>query len=280
MKKYYDEFTNYQAMTSSGIEIHLYLDHDLDRVESHLHDFFEVYYLVEGKVQLLIGDQLLTLTQNTIVLIPPGTKHSESILSEKYERLILWLNPWYLTRLSSRKTSLSSCFVSIHSKGYIISSEQFIHNRIVMKLYEILRETHEREFGSDIMKDALVQELLIMFNRSEHHNLSNENESIQEVISYVNQHFTEKLSLDFLCEKFFVSKFHLSRNFEKLTKKSFYNYLLDKRMLLAKQLLLSGSRPTEVSVICGFNQYSNFYRIFLKKYGSSPSQFIKKNNIF
>ena len=78
----------------------------------------------------------------------------------------------------------------------------------------------------------------------------------------INQRYTEEIRLDFLCEKFFISKFYLSRSFEKTTGKSIYQYILEKRMILAKQLLVYGEKPTDIYAVCGFNHYSNFYRAF------------------
>lgn len=50
MKKFYDDYTGYQLMSSSGIEVHLYKNSDLEEVETHRHDFFEIYCLLEGEV--------------------------------------------------------------------------------------------------------------------------------------------------------------------------------------------------------------------------------------
>ncbi len=46
-------------------------------------------------------------------------------------------------------------------------------------------------------------------------------------------------------------------------------------MIMARQLLIGGEKPTDIYALCGFNQYSNFYRAFKKYYHMSPSEFIK-----
>ena len=101
---------------------------------------------------------------------------------------------------------------------------------------------------------------------------------VQKVEEYINLHYTENLTLDFLCNRFYISKFYLSRSFENATGKSIYQYVLEKRMIMARQLLISGEKPTDIFSLCGFGQYSNFYRAFKKYYHMSPMTFLKKMN--
>ena len=49
MKKFYDVYTGYQLMSSSGMEVHLYKNADMEEIETHMHDFYEVYCLLDGE---------------------------------------------------------------------------------------------------------------------------------------------------------------------------------------------------------------------------------------
>lgn len=274
-QKFYDPYTGYQAMLSSSIEIHLYNTEDISSVDVHTHDFFEVYCLLDGHVNFEIEEFRYELCKEDILLIPPGVKHMEEIAEGKYERIILWINPWYLNRISSRKTSLVQCFVTSQSEGYLFKAEPSIRKSIIALLFELIYETHEKEFGYDLMKDSCLQRLLIMMNRYGKLNVMKGKTNIQEIVRYINQHYTEEITLDFLCEKFFISKFYLSRSFEHATGKSIYQYILHKRMVMARQLLVYGEKPMDIYTICGFKQYSNFYRAFKKYYQMSPKMFLK-----
>lgn len=56
MKKFYDDYTGYQLMSSSGIEVHLYKNSDLEEVETHRHDFLKyIVFWKEKYVLKLIG---------------------------------------------------------------------------------------------------------------------------------------------------------------------------------------------------------------------------------
>lgn len=282
MSRIYDEYTGYQAMLSSSMEIRLYKNKDMEALEEHFHDFFEMFFLVEGKVSFRIGEKEYTLGSEDILLLPPGVPHREVPGGGYYERVVLRLNPWYLNRLSTRRTNLASCFVSAEGRGYRMTFEPFVRNRIRAILFEILCETRENEFGKDILIEAELKRLLILLNRSQSLNVNSyeteerdSGKNIQVVLQYINQHYTENITLDFLCEKFYISKFYLSRRFEQLTGRSVYQYILERRMIMARQLLTFGERPSDIYTLCGFLNYSNFYRAFKKYYNISPSQFLK-----
>ena len=52
-----------------------------------------------------------------------------------------------------------------------------------------------------------------------------------------------------------------------------HRYILQKRLLIAKQLLAGGVAPSEACGYCGFGDYANFYRAFRSEYGATPRQY-------
>ena len=96
---------------------------------------------------------------------------------------------------------------------------------------------------------------------------------IAGVLRYINENFNDDISLDSLSEQFFVSKYHLSREFKRLVGTSVYRYIIQKRLIMAKQKMLAGLNPTDVYCNCGFGDYANFYRAFRAEYGISPKEF-------
>ena len=119
----YDEYLGYQSMTSSSMEVHRFCTTAIQNAGVELHDFFEIYCALDGNITFTVDGKKIELEKEDIVLLPPMTEHQEMISEREADRVILWLNPWYLNRISSRKTNLNQCFVSAEKKGYLLRED-------------------------------------------------------------------------------------------------------------------------------------------------------------
>ena len=141
-------------------------------------------------------------------------------------------------------------------------------------LLELRYEMHEKEFGHDIMCDSLVEHLLILLERHLNLNTMAGNANIQQVIRYINLHYTEEIRLSQLAELTDMTPVSFSRFFKLRTGKSLSDYIIDIRLGHAtRQLVDSTKTVAEICYECGFNNLSNFNRIFKKKKGCSPKEF-------
>jgi len=140
------------------------------------------------------------------------------------------------------------------------------------------QEAHEG-FGSDLLPKALLTELMVELNRmsfeEDHHQPQvKKNQLIDSVISYINDNLEDEINMDQLAAAFFISKYHLSREFKKYTGTTLYRYVVQKRLIRAKGLILEGHPITSVYEECGFGDYSNFFRAFKNEYGITPKEFL------
>ena len=102
-------------------------------------------------------------------------------------------------------------------------------------------------------------------------------EKMTQVRHYLDEHYTDKFSLNFLSDQFFISKFHLSREFRSLYGITLNQYVIAKRITLAKKLLrFSDYTLEEIAEICGFYDASYLNRQFKKSEGIRASDFRKK----
>lgn len=101
---------------------------------------------------------------------------------------------------------------------------------------------------------------------------------IFSVRDYLDKHFTDAINLDDLAERFYISKFYLTREFKKEFGITIIRYILNKRMEYAKELLTFTDKTVEeISEICGFNDQSYFSRQF-KKSENETCMSYRKNN--
>ena len=78
--------------------------------------------------------------------------------------------------------------------------------------------------------------------------------------------------MDTLAEQFYISKYHMMRRFRNETGYTIHNYISEKRLLLAQQLLQRGATLTAAAEQSGYQDYSTFSRAYKKQFGKSPSE--------
>ena len=101
--------------------------------------------------------------------------------------------------------------------------------------------------------------------------------NLESIRNYLDEHYTDKFSLDELAEEFFISKYYLCREFKNMYGITLNHYVIAKRITLAKKLLrFSPYTLEEIATECGFYDASYFNKQFKKSEGISASDFRKK----
>jgi AraC-type DNA-binding domain-containing proteins len=72
------------------------------------------------------------------------------------------------------------------------------------------------------------------------------------MIQYINNHLDEEIKIEDLSNKFFISKFHLLREFKKYSGTTIHKFIIQKKLILAKELILTGIPIMQVYEQCGF----------------------------
>ena len=74
----------------------------------------------------------------------------------------------------------------------------------------------------------------------------------------------------------YVSKSHLSHRFKEFTGLTLYQYIIKKRLVVARNMLREGAQVMDACLQCGFNDYSNFLKAFKREFGKSPKEFMPR----
>ena len=274
-----------QKMLLPDFELLHKWDSDLTEVELHHHDFYEVNLLMSGDVTYVIEGRVYHVLPGDMLIINPKELHQVYIQPDAapYERYMLWIAPGLLQSLSSEQTDLCRCFdMTRPHYGNLLHLPVEQRKLIPAMMEALLREQEQPAFGSDLLRQNLLTELMIHINRLAEHTAPvaqpDGDSVVTRVIDYINAHYHEPLSLDMLAERFFVSKYHLSHEFTKQMGTGIYQYIQKKRLLIARQLMADGQKPVEVYALCGFGDYPAFFRAFRKEYGLSPRSFVQSLN--
>ena len=141
-------------------------------------------------------------------------------------------------------------------------------------------EHAEREdaFGRELLAQSLLFQFLIGLNRAMADDLlqyakpAAYDRKIEAILRYLSEHLTEPVSIDDLAARFFVSKYHMMRQFRAQTGYTIHGYLTGKRLMFARAMIAAGTPVLQASEESGFGDYSAFLRAYRKQFGAAPNQ--------
>ena len=237
------------------------------------HDYYEIYLLLRGNAEFTNTHMKQTIVPFQMVLIPPGEYHqfvvNENI--DNYERCVINIYPEFLP-LDILKTAFCR-------KELLTLSESDRITKHFAYLMNCLSSVDESDF-SHILSAVATDIIFLIKNSFEAQEVFNEsfNHLSFNLISYIDEHFTEQIDLNMLSNRFFCSVSSLCHIFKSNFGISIKKYIIQKRINVAKIALQRGEKPEEISVKCGFSNYSTFYRDYKKYFGVTPSEtYIHKN---
>ncbi|MCM1173535.1 MAG: AraC family transcriptional regulator [Blautia sp.] len=278
-------FSTRQYMLSKDFEIYYYNDFQHDRlrcqVKEHAHDYYEFYFFLEGNVSIRIDGTEYPLKTGNMVLIPPGVSHQAVIrnMDIPYRRFVFWISESFYGRLAEVSGDYTYLMKKALADGrYISCYDMIAFHALQAKIFRLIEEIHSERFGRTAQISLCVQDLLLHLNRSAyeaaHPHIAEEAQGLYEhLLQYIETHLDEELSLDGLARQFYVSKYHIAHVFKERLGMSVHRYITKKRLSLCRDAILSCPDISEACLLCGFKDYSSFFRSFKKEFGMSPREY-------
>lgn len=246
----------------------------------HFHDFHKILLLMKGNVSYCVEGRTYDLQADDIVFVPAGEVHRPVLHDTAiYERIIIYISKDYLNTYRTDNYDLAQCLIEAHQKqSHVLRVPAFGTTKLGQIVRELEQSLDSNEYANELYHNLLFLEFMIQLNRVAIHDgieyLSNSssNKKMIDVIDYLNEHLTDDLSIDFLAETFYLSRYHLMHAFKEETGYTIGNYLSTKRLLLARDRIRQGEPITNVCYECGFRNYSTFSRAYKKNFGCSPRE--------
>lgn len=246
----------------------------------HLHDTYEVLFLISGDVNYFVDNNTYALKPGDLIITNNTEIHAPIFLSPAtYERIIFHFSPEFLRYASTLEFNLEKCFIERPNGKQNKTSLNNYQISEFMELYRKITFLNSNLTQSNIiLKMSKLIEAMVFVNNAlldndEAQYSSNIPNQLLDIIDYINKNPASDLSLEALGKKFFINKTYLCTLFNKYTGKTVHQYITYKRIAFAKQLLQSGYNVTEACMMCGFNDYSNFIKIFKKITGMTPGNY-------
>ncbi len=246
---------------------------DPNRFNMHAHEGYEIFCFLSGDAKYFVEGNIYKLKRNDILIIKKAESHSLLINTiVPYERITIHFsddavypeNEKILDFLSQKPLGKNNRYAAekcgntnwIYYLDKMCQTTDLAIQRIYLNV--ILNELYE--------------------NAANATEKSHSRDNTADVIKFINENLTTIKNLEEICRQFFISKTQLNRNFKRMTGSTVWEYIITKRLLLAKEYLKNGITATIACEKSGFSDYCSFFKLYKKKFGVSPkNDHIKKD---
>lgn len=243
---------------------------------AHWHQEIELIYIRSGSAKISVTDHIFTAHEGDLVICDSGHIHySNSYDMDNSLDFIIF------------DTSLISSLYKNSQFAYpLITKKQLDEFKLTEKLHELLQvvstELKEKKpYYQDIVKSVICEFwYLIKRNLPKASDIQKQSKrntmlyDFQQLLSYLDEHYADNISLELAAEKMNFSVSHFSKIFKKLTGINYVTYLsLIRVEHAASQLQNTNNKIATIALNCGFNNIRTFNRVFKEVTGYTPTQF-------
>lgn len=246
--------------------------------------YYMILYVSKGTGHFMIDGEWRFYSTEDVILLKPGEKTSFRARGDRYQLELLQVRvlPEFLEELSDEKTDLLASFQFAPQNITVVrakSNLSMLIKNIILTLLDMPQ--NEKEFGHELYERNLISMGLVLFIRScidsdkVHKSHNRKNLLMDDIFRYIHQHLTEDLTLEQLEKEFFISRYHICREFKRTTGQTPHAYIVKARLDLCRKYIEQGKPIREVYALGGFGGYNHFFRAFKKEYHMTPVEYYK-----
>lgn len=241
----------------------------------HYHNTYELYYLINGEREYFLENKFYKVTRGDLFLIPSNVLHRTA--GKGASRILVYFSKEALEEFFSDRM-IKTLLSDTHT---VFRGEESVRKEIEKELERILLETKNNPNGENTKTYCAVSLCKILSLVKQSKNLYTPNTyadgRIGDIVRYINGHYAEIDGIGQIAEKFYVSKYHLCRIFNKSIGVPLISYLNTIKIRGAIELMKNEElNLTQIATRCGFNSSSYFCKVFKDEKGQTPAAFRRK----
>ena len=227
------------------------------KIESAPISYYDFTFMLNGEMTYVVDGKTFVLHENDAILIKPGSIRERIQTNEPiryvsfnfrvFDDAVMPQRVYMPDVISHEIRALVSVFSASHVADMYSTKEKVVNllNYILLEIKDIL-------------------------------DLESNNKHIIAIIKYINEHTSEPISLSTVSEKVNLSKEYTSHIFKKETGRTVTDYINERKLLVAKEMIQSTSYPlTEICERLGYENYSYFSKVFKAQFGVTPGSLRK-----
>lgn len=268
------------------------MSNNFPSIPMHWHEEVEVILVLKGSCNYRVDLNSFNIKEGDILIVGPQKLHSLSIIENMEMTWSSFVFNINMLKSSSADGSVIQYIAPIlnhkHEFPLLIDKSYDIYNELhtiirdIISCYENKYLAYELELKSLLFKFffILYRYKLVKKLKDKDTLALNTIDKIKIVLNYINEHYTEDISINTLSKLCDYSEYHFMRFFKKHTGLTCVQYINNYRLEKAAILLSSSTIPImDISLEIGFENLSYFNKLFKRKYNLTPKQFRILNNI-
>lgn len=234
----------------------------------HTHACTELFYVTGGQGQFRVGDKLLPVTADDLIIINANVEHTEvSLNASPLEYIVLGVEGMEFASAEDAESGYT--FFSLHNR----------REEVLPFLRSILWEIENKQKGYEVVCQDLLEVVVLKLLRHTEFSIAitpghRGSKECAVVKRYLDSHFKESVSLDFLAELAHVNKYYLVHSFRREYHITPISYLVERRIKESQYLLGDTNHSlSQIAQTLGFSSPSYFSQSFRKVTGMSPLEY-------
>lgn len=234
----------------------------------HFHPFTEIFLVLDGEGTFTVENKSFDIKTNDLIIVLPNVYHQELSHDNKpLEYAVLGVKDLLFQ-------------VEDSNQNFIFQNFDKDNQDILYYFHHLLMESENKEIGYDTVCQKLLELLILKIIRKMNINLQAQQaflpvkREIRMICHYIDQNYSEDLSLESLAQYMKMNKYYMAHEFKKYMHISPIQYLIKRRIEECQSLLKTSSLSvSEISEAVGFSSQSYFSQIFKKEIGMTPLEY-------
>ena len=242
----------------------------------HTHDFFEMDIFYGGQVSYVLSDHEVVPRKGDILLIPPEVLHTGRLMEKsEFDRAVFYFDPQIFAFLD--QCDLPPLFQKVSASYLTIdNSARADYHYLLQRLETVCAQA---DASSGLLGFSYVIQLFHLIGdkaRLDHEHLSALPSNVLEIKRYIDKNFQTLASAAEISTHFFYSREYISRMFKQYFNTNISEYIAQKRINAAKDVLEAGQSVTQAFTASGYRSMSSFISAFRAETSMPPSLYRKK----
>ncbi|MGN0115643.1 MAG: helix-turn-helix domain-containing protein [Acutalibacteraceae bacterium] len=246
-------------------------------------DYINYYHLIYAngpEIKVVLDNKIYTYSEPILIIVKPKSNIKWYFSKQPFYRIRMILHPNLFKDVQDNDDVLEFFYKLSGEQNIIkLNSPQFCSLKFYIDSIQAALFARCGRFSIESRVKALISELNLIYETNYKEYVAATDSIPAQIVDYLDRHYLERITLESISEKFFVSQNTVISIVKQITGKTFKQYLIFLRLETANSLIKAGNyNLSKISKLSGFSDYSAFIKAYKKQYGVLPSENLSKKD--